>query len=131
MACKLFLFEQIREKYGYATIEDCYNDRHSHRQIWYEAIRRFNEVDRSRLGQLIFQSYDIYDGCRDKEEFDALKLKNLFDIAIWVDADGRVEPEGKNSMTVTIEDADIVIRNSGSESDYNKRVYRTLMTLCK
>ena len=130
MASELFLYDQLKDKYGYADIEACYADRHNHRQEWYEAIRDYNTPDKSRLGKKIFGAgYTIYDGCRDREEFETLKAAGVFDIAVWVDAGGRVEPESEKSMQLTMDDADIVICNKTSECDYLLKVQRLLAAL--
>jgi hypothetical protein len=39
-ASDIFLYDLMKEKYGYETSEECFEDRHNHRQEWYEAIMR-------------------------------------------------------------------------------------------
>lgn len=121
-ACQTFLFDQLKPQLGYATIEECFQDRVHHRQTWYEAIREFNAEDRGRLGKAIFAKHDIYCGIRDREEFECLRREGCFDKAIWVDASDRLPPEPSTSMNLTMDDADITISNNGSLSD----LYRSL-----
>src|SRR5690606_3625161 len=87
-ACNLFLFDQIKDQFGYKTKEECFEDRHNHRELWFNAIRDYNIPDMARLGRQIFAQNDVYCGIRNDEEFYALKERGLFDLAVWVDASG-------------------------------------------
>lgn len=113
MACRIFIYQTLKEKYGYATQSDCYDDRINHRAEWYELIRAYNTPDKARLGKELFAERDIYNGIRDLEELQALRREGQFDFLIWVDASARKEPEGLDSMNVTREHADYVINNNG------------------
>ena len=42
-AADIFLYDLLKEKYGYETSEECFEDRHNHRQEWYEAIKAYNK----------------------------------------------------------------------------------------
>lgn len=128
-ACQLFLFDQLRRKYGYATPAECFNDRDNHRAEWYEAIRDFNAGDRTRLGRGILATNAIYCGIRDREEFEALRDADLFDLAIWVDASARKPPEAADSMGLTRDDADIIVDNNGSLDDLYFRLTRLFRAL--
>ena len=33
-----FLYNQLKDKYGYTTSEECFEDRVNHREEWYQAI---------------------------------------------------------------------------------------------
>lgn len=130
-ACQNFLFEQMRNEYGYATIEECFADRINHRKYWYEAIRDFNTPDKTRLGKQLFKQHSVYCGIRDLEEFDALKAAGLVRLSIFIDASGRLEKESSESMKLDIEHADIVITNNGTlEQFYTKldRLFFQLLT---
>jgi hypothetical protein len=59
---RLFIFDQLKDTYGYANEEQCYADRHNHRTEWYDAICAYNVPDAARLGRDIFDAYDIYCG---------------------------------------------------------------------
>lgn len=121
-ACRTFLFEQMRTEYGYASVQECYDDRGSHRATWYEAIRDYNQQDRTRLGRGIFEANDVYCGIRDDEEFYALKAQGAFSLAIWIDASARKPPEDSSSMTLSEKDADITISNNGTEAEFIRRI---------
>ena len=131
-ACQLFLFEQMeREGYHYETIEECFADRVNHRQYWYEAIRDYNTPDKTRLGTWLFGQHDVYCGIRDLDEFHALKAAGRVNLAIFIDASGRLEKEGSESMKMDIEHADIIITNNGTLDEfYDKldRLYAMLKT---
>lgn len=116
-ACETFLFDQIKDRFGYQTPKECFNDRRNHRQLWYEAIRDYNRGDRARMGKEIFSQNSIYCGIRDREEFEALKAAGEFELAIWVDAGERLPPEDASSMNLTIEDSDRLVDNNGSKKD--------------
>jgi len=44
-ACKIFLFDYLKDKYNYKTYEECFNDRHNHRQEWFDLIKDYNKDD--------------------------------------------------------------------------------------
>lgn len=113
-ACEIFLFDQLKEKYGYSTVQACFDDRHNHRSEWFDAIRAYNDDDLTRLAGQIFAGNDIYCGIRNKEEFDAAKSAGMFDVGVWIDAGKRLPPEDASSMTLSMADADIVIDNNGT-----------------
>ena len=64
-----FLYDQLKDKYGYISPEECFNDRVNHREEWYLAICDYNKNNRARLAQDILSKVDCYVGMRDKEEF--------------------------------------------------------------
>ena len=118
---KLFIYNQLKDRYGYANEEQCYADRHNHRAEWYDAICNYNVPDASRLGREIFRAHDIYCGLRNKREFFAMKNTGVFDYAIWVDRIDHLPPESKDSMSLEQWMADFTIDNNGtlSELEFN------------
>ena len=126
MACEMSLYEKFKPIYGYSDIEECYSDRHNKRDIWYQEICKICTPDKTVLGRAIFEDHHIYDGCRDRDELNAMKEAGIVDVTIWVDAGNRIAPESKSSMNITIDDADIVITNMSSESNYVEKVTRLL-----
>jgi len=112
-ACRAFLYEQIKDRFGYTSLKACFEDRGAHRQLWYEAIRDYNTPDRTRLGRGIFAEHQVYCGIRDRDEFEALRAAGAFDLAIWIDASQRKPPESSSSMKLTSDDADLVLDNNG------------------
>lgn len=118
MAMELFLFEVLKEKNGYETIQECFDDRVNHRQTWYLSICDYNKSDRARLAKDILEGYDCYVGMRDLEEFEA--SKELFDVIIWVDASKRL---GTSEYTnkIPVSEADMVITNDGAFEDFKEK----------
>lgn len=109
----------LKEKYGYKTFEECFEDRVTKRDEWYNLICEYNEQDRARTAKEILKVADIYVGMRDNQEFEA--SKNLFDIKIWVDASERLPKEKSSSNKLNKTSFDIIIENNES---YEKLVER-------
>lgn len=124
MAAKIFIFELLKGKYGYATFEECFNDRVNHRAEWHQLIKDYNKDDKTRLAQDIYAENDIYCGIRDKEEFFQAKGEKLFDLSIWVDASDRLPPEPSSSISLKKHHADIVIDNNGTLDSLKDKVER-------
>lgn len=123
-ACRLFLYDTLRGKYGYNSPEECFNDRGNHRKEWYDLIKSYNASDPSRLARDIYRHNDVYCGLRDLEEYLVVRDAGLFDLSIWVDASGRLPPESKDSMTITRDLADIVIENNGTLEEFEAKIDR-------
>jgi hypothetical protein len=121
-ACEIFMFDQLKDKYGYKSPKECHADRRNHRKEWYEGIYAFNKVKLTALGEDLYSKYDIYDGVRHKDEFTAMKDAGLFDISIWIDSSERVDGESQESISVTKDMADIIILNNGSEEEYIAKI---------
>lgn len=111
---RLFIFDMLKDKYGYKTFDECYEDRHNHRAEWFNLICDYNKDDPSRLGRAIFDEFDIYCGLRNKDEFVAMKNEGIFDYAIWVDRSEHQPPESSDSNTITASMCDFIIDNNES-----------------
>ena len=46
-AAKIFLYDALKDKYGYKSFEECYDDRHNRRAEWYDAICDYNKDDKA------------------------------------------------------------------------------------
>jgi hypothetical protein len=114
---KLFIFDLLKDQYGYANEEECFADRHNHRAEWYDAICEYNVPDASKLGREIFKTYDIYCGLRNKREFFALQNTKTFDYAIWVDRSDHLPLESKDSMSIEQWMCNFTIDNNGTLAD--------------
>jgi hypothetical protein len=125
---KLFIFDQLKEEYGYANEIDCYNDRHNHRAEWYDAICDYNVPDAARLGRDIFKEHTIYCGLRNKKEFFAMKNSRVFDYILWVDRSEHLPMEPKTSMTIEQWMTDYTIDNNGSLEDLEFNVRQFIDT---
>lgn len=112
VACEAYIYDKLKDKYGYDTLEECYQDRDSHRKEWFDLIAEFNVGDLARLGKRIFSQSNIYCGLRNVNELHELRRQGVVDYVIWVDAGDRLEPEDSNSLTITRPDCDAAIDNS-------------------
>lgn len=111
---ELFIYEALKEKYNYSSIEECYADRHNHRSEWYNLISDYNREDPTLLGRNLYSKYDIYCGLRNAAEFHGLHNCGAFDYSIWVDRSDHLPPESKDSISVQPWMADYIIDNNGS-----------------
>lgn len=114
-----FMFDKLKDKFGYESPEQCFNDRRNHRQVWATEINEFNTPDQTRLARRLSEDHNGYDGIRRRKELNPVKEANLFDLSIWIDASERLEPEA--TMDITKEDADIIIDNNTTEEDFISR----------
>lgn len=112
-----FIFDELKYKYNYSSVQECYDDRHSHRDEWYNLIRWFNRNDDAALGKRIFEKYDVYCGLRDKDECQAIVQAGVVDAVVWVDRSRYLPLESQYSMTLTPAFADYVIDNNGTLED--------------
>ena len=129
MANELFIYDELKSKYGYNSIEECFEDRVNHREEWYQAICNYNKDNRARLAQDILSRSNCYVGMRDKEEFNECVKQKLFDIIIWVDASKRLPLEPGTSFNINMSDADIIVENNGTFEEFvekSKRIGKAL-----
>jgi hypothetical protein len=126
---KLFIYNNLKDTYGYADEEQCYADRHNHRTEWYDAICAYNVPDAATLGREMFDAYDVYCGLRNKKEFHAMKNTGVFDYAIWVDRGDHLPPESKDSMSLEQWMADFTIDNNGTLEDLKFNLDRLMCYL--
>lgn len=111
-ACEIFLFDAIKDKYGYHSIPECFADRVNHRKEWFNLICEYNKDDKAKLGKGIFETSNIYCGLRNIEELKELRRIGAVDYVIWVDANQRKPPESLDSMTISAKDCDILLDNN-------------------
>jgi len=120
MACEIFLFDKLKDKYGYKSIQECMDDRVNHRAEWFDLIQEYNTPNEARLAKEILKRTNCYVGMRRKEELEACKKQGVFDAIIWVDGRG---DEDSSSITVSKEDADYVIENDGTLKDFKAKAF--------
>lgn len=124
MACLDVIFPVLSDRYGYEAPGDCYNDRHSHRQEWFDLISEYNTPDKSALARLILSKNDIYVGLRCNLEYEA--SRHLFDQILWIDASGR-GIEDEPSMLIEFDPLDMdLIDNNGSLADLENNIVSVL-----
>ena len=128
---RLFIYDMLKDKYGYSSEEECYADRHNHRVEWYNAICAYNEKDAATLGRAMFDEFDIYCGLRNRREYFAMKNTGVFDYCIWVDRSMHLPLESKDSMSLEQWMADYTIDNNGTLEDLKFNVDQLLKYLEK
>lgn len=121
-AADIFIFDELKDKYKYETVDDCFNDRFNHRAEWYNLICEYNKDDKARLAKEILKYSDAYIGMRDREEIAECIKQNLFDIVIWIDASDRVPLEGSDSFNIDKSCADIIIENNSDYKSFKDKV---------
>lgn len=119
-------FNSLQSHIGYASVEECFEDRHNHRATWFEQIELFNYPDRTRLATELFKQNDVYVGMRSAKELQACKVAGTANLVLWVDASDRMPPEDKSSCTVEPWMADFIIDNNGTLEDLAFNVDRVV-----
>lgn len=122
----LCVFPSLREKYGYVSLKECFDDRANHRVEWYNLICEYNKEDRTRLTKEILSQNDIYVGMRDDQELE--NSRSLFDLVLWVDASDRVK-EMDPSLKINVNDSDLIIGNNESLESLRERVEKLVYLL--
>lgn len=122
-ASKIFIYDALKNKYGYKSLEECFIDRVNHRAEWYNLICDYNKNDKARLAKKILEYSDCYVGMRDRAEIDECVKQKLFKLIIWVDASERLPLEDPSSFNIDKSYADIIIDNNGTLEEFEKKVY--------
>lgn len=125
--CEQAVFPHMQDRYS--DWQACYEDRHQHRDEWYELISKYN-VEGHELAYKLFQNHDVYTGLRNIRELDAAyRHPEMKPVVIWVDAMKRLPPEPSTSLTITRDHADYVIDNNGDLANLRKNTSGALMFL--
>jgi len=128
-AADIFIYDELREKYGYTTPEECFEDRMNHRAEWHDMICDYNKDDKARLAKGILERADIYVGMRSSAEIKECINQALFDVVIGV-YDPRKTHEPKDSFDIDLfADSDIIIPNGGSLWDLRVKVFKFIHPL--
>lgn len=127
-ALEIFLFDILKEKHGYKTIEEAYEDRDSCRQDWFDAIQAYNTPDKTKLATQIMQDSDVYIGMRDNEELQACLQEGVFDIVIGVLDPRKPKEVGSNKINVE-KSSNLLITNDGDLQDLESNVVYSLKHL--
>ena len=123
-ASNIFLYDALKEKYGYTTPEECFEDRMNRRPEWYQLICDYNKDDKARLAKGILEITDCYVGMRNRGEIQECIKQGLFDLIVWVDASERLPLEPKESFNIDKSCADIIIENNGTFEEFKEKVKR-------
>lgn len=123
-AARLFIYDTFKNKYGYNSIKECYEDRVNHRAEWYNLIKDYNKYDKARLAKDILRDSSIYEGMRSHKEINECKRQNLFSLIIGV-YDPRKPEEDKSSFDIDLwEESDLVIPNAEGLKELEKKVLK-------
>lgn len=123
-AAEIFIFNVLKYKYKYKTLNECFEDRVNHRAEWHKLICDYNKNDKARLAKDILENSNCYVGMRDTEEINECIKQNLFDLIIWVDASERLPEEDKSSFNIDKSCTDIIIENNGDYQTFRNKVIR-------
>tara|TARA_R110002073_G_scaffold149966_7_gene303992 strand:+ start:5664 stop:6155 length:492 start_codon:yes stop_codon:yes gene_type:complete len=121
-ASDIFIYDELKEKHGYTTPEECFEDRVNHRKEWHDLICKYNADDKTALARGIMENSDIYVGMRSDAELDACLEIGLFDLVIGV-YDPRKPEEDKSSFDIDIwSKCDFIIPNGGTLDEFYEKV---------
>lgn len=123
-AAEIFIFNVLKYKYKYKTLNECFEDRVNHRAEWHKLICDYNKNDKARLAKDILENSNCYVGMRDTEEINECIKQKLFDLIIWVDASERLPEEDKSSFNIDKSCTDIIIENNGDYETFKNKAIR-------
>lgn len=123
-AADIFIYDELKDKYGYKTSVECFEDRVNHRPEWYEMICDYNKDDKARLAKGILELADCYVGMRDRGEILECMKQGLFDLIVWIDASERLPLESADSFNIDKNCADIIIENNTDIESFKTKVMR-------
>lgn len=121
-ASEIFIYGTLKEKYGYETAQECFEDRVNHRAEWHDMICKYNEMDKALLAKDILAHNDCYVGMRSGLEIDECVRQGIFDLIIWVDASERLPLEDASSFNIDKSYADVILDNNGTLEQFTRRV---------
>lgn len=130
-AAEIFIFDVLKDKYGYKTFDECFEDRVNHRAEWADLINEYNREDGSKLARCIMESSNCYIGMRDPYEINACMEAGLFDLVIWIDACERLPKEDMSSIKITKDIADVIIENNQTEEIFKAKLLKFGRTIFK
>lgn len=121
-ASKIFLYDALKEKYGYTSPEECFQDRVNHRSEWYDLICEFNKNDKARLAKEILKTSNVYVGMRDNQEIEECLKQGIFSYVIGIyNPNKPLEPETSFNIDMWGK-SDIIISNSGTLDDLKNKL---------
>lgn len=105
--------------FSYDTPEECFEDRHNHRNLWKRIIQQHNADDKVRMYRECLAHQDILTGIRLADELWACRQAGLCDTWIWIERPG-IEPDPTIEYGPTA--CDLVIRNDGTLADFHAKL---------
>lgn len=126
MACHLFIYDKLKDKYGYESKKQCFDDRVNHRAEWHDLICEYNEEDGARLAKEIMKKCNLYVGMRSDKELKACEEQKVFDLVLGV-FDPRKPLEKEDSFNIDFWNAaHVVIPNAGSIEDLFRHMMKAM-----
>lgn len=98
-ACAEILKPVLDLIFGEHTVEEHFNERHDHRELWKRLISLYNAADATALTKLILSKNDMYVGMRSLREFE--HAAELFGHILWIDASARKDPDPTMQISYT------------------------------
>ena len=130
-ASEIFIYEELKEKYGYKSSLLCFRDRVNHRAEWHDLICNYNKLDKAALAKKILATSDMYVGMRSNDELDHCVEENLFDWIVGV-FDPRKPIESADSFDIDIwRKSDIIIPNNSTIKDFKNRSIKIFTKILK
>jgi dephospho-CoA kinase len=121
-AARIFLYDALKEKYGYKTPEECFEDRMNRRAEWFDLICEYNKEDAARLAKEILKKSDVYVGMRSKEEIQECQRQGVFDLVIGIfNPDKPLEDPSSNNINIW-RVSDVVLPNAGTLDDLRQKI---------
>jgi hypothetical protein len=117
----------VKEMIGWCLNIDpdqAYMQRRDHRTYWFEWCNLFRKEDPAILAKLAMQDRGLVSGIRAREEFEACRDQQVFDIAVWIDRPG-IKAE-HHTLEIGQSDCDYTILNHGSLVALKKEVSKFL-----
>lgn len=109
MAAEIFIYDELKDKYGYSSFIECFKDRMNHRAEWHDLIKKYNSPDKAKLAKEILKYNDMYVGMRSQVEIDKCIEDSVFDMIIGV-FDPKKPLEPKDSFDIDLfTSSDIII----------------------
>lgn len=126
LCSRLFIYDALKDKYGYSSEEQCFQDRHNHRAEWFHLISKFNEQrgDMTALAAMIFSHCECYTGIRKKEELDCCREKWRDLLVVYIDRSKVLPLEDVSSCTISKSQADIIIENNEDLESFEDKLFR-------
>ena len=114
MAAEIFIYDKLKNKYGYNSFIECFEDRMNHRAEWHDLICEYNIPDKARLAKEILKYNDMYVGMRSQDEIQKCINDGVFDLIIGV-YDERKPLEPKDSFNIDLwKSSDIIVPNNST-----------------
>jgi hypothetical protein len=122
-ASDIFLYEALKDKYGYRSKEECFEDRVNHRKEWFDMICEYNQNNPGRLASEIMQIANIYTGMRSSRELKSCLENGTFEIVLGV-YDPRFELEDSSSFDIDLwKESHLIVSNSGTIEDLENKIF--------